>query len=39
MMLDRGETNGSFLGLQHRWRTNALMNDRQLSRLAAWYAR
>jgi lysine-N-methylase len=39
MMLDRGETNGCFLGLQHRWRTNSLMNDHQLSRLVAWYAR
>jgi len=39
MMLDRGETNASFVGFQHRWRTNSLMNDHQLSRLAAWYAR
>jgi hypothetical protein len=38
-MLDRGETNGCFLGFQHRWRTNSLMNDHQLSRLVAWYAR
>ncbi|MCC6126921.1 MAG: YkgJ family cysteine cluster protein [Pirellulales bacterium] len=39
MMLDRGETNASFVGLQHRWRTNSLMDDHQLSRLTAWYAR
>lgn len=39
MMLDRGETNASLVGLQHRWRTNSLVNDHQLSRLTAWYAR
>ena len=39
MMLDRGETNSPLVGLQHRWRTNSLMNNHQLSRLAAWYAR
>jgi lysine-N-methylase len=39
MMLDRGETNLAMLGSQHRWRVNSLMNDRQLARLAAWYAR
>jgi lysine-N-methylase len=39
MMLDRGETNASFLGSQHRWRVNSLMNDHQLARLTAWYAR
>jgi lysine-N-methylase len=39
MMLDRGETNGSLLGLRHRVRVNALANHQQLSRLAAWYAR
>jgi lysine-N-methylase len=39
MMLDRGETNSSFLGFQHRWRINSLMNHQQLARLTAWYAR
>ena len=39
MMLDRGETNASFVGAQHRWRTNSFMHNRQLARLAAWYAR
>lgn len=39
MMLDRGETNASFLSFQHRWRTNSLMNNQQLARLVAWYAR
>jgi lysine-N-methylase len=39
MMLDRGETNASMVGAQHRWRTNSLSNDQQLSRLTAWYAR
>jgi hypothetical protein len=39
MMLDRGETNLSMLGTQHRWRVNSFMNDQQLARLTAWYAR
>jgi hypothetical protein len=39
MMLDRGETHASLVGLQHRWRTNSLMNDHQLSHLRAWHVR
>lgn len=39
MMLDRGETNASLVGWQHRWRMHSLMHDHQLSRLTAWYAR
>jgi lysine-N-methylase len=39
MMLDRGETHASMVGGQHRWRTNLLMNNQQLARLLAWYAR
>ncbi|MCX7428008.1 MAG: YkgJ family cysteine cluster protein [Planctomycetia bacterium] len=39
MMLDRGETTASFVGLLHRSRTHSLMDNHQLSRLTAWYAR
>ncbi len=37
--LDRGETKASLVGLVHRSRTHSLMNNDQLSRLVAWYAR
>jgi hypothetical protein len=39
MMLDRGETNAPLVGFRHRWLTNSLVNNHQLSRLTAWYAR
>ncbi|MBN2578359.1 MAG: YkgJ family cysteine cluster protein [Pirellulales bacterium] len=39
MMLDRGETYAPLVGTLHRWRTRWLLDDHQLSRLAAWYAR
>jgi lysine-N-methylase len=39
MMLDRGQTHASLVGLRHRFRVRALASNDQLARLAAWYAR